>query len=496
MATETPLTSGTSADKLPDYIQAAKPNPNRAPWYTNTAPTYAGIFLWFVFWDQLPYQGGLNLGGLWIALLGVLVAAMICHFLFYLVPGLLGMQTGLPLYIVGTSTFGATGGLLMPGFLMGLLQFGWLAVNTFYSSMALATAFSPKGQGSAVIFYVICVVWAVLAAFVGLKGIQYVAKVATFLPLIPLAILIFALVKFGSSAGQFIPTGPAVGAAPVAWLALALMVTHIVGFFATAGAAGVDFGMSNRDKRDVNWGGLVGILLAILFTGGISTVVVAGARARGVVPSPAMDKTLAEDLAKERIDSPGVAAAHAKHEQATFTMTNSLEVSLSENAFKAIMIGLTLASFPGACFSSFIAANSFKTVMPRVNSFVSVGIGALVSILLAVTGVAGNLASVFNIIGASFGPIIGAMVVDYFLAGRKWPGPRVGFNPAGWGAWLLGFIVGILPNLHKLSASIPDLPAAPVAAFVVGAVVYFILAKIGMESRTIPYAPAMAQQPG
>ena len=31
------------------------------------------------------------------------------------------------------------------------------------------------------------------------------------------------------------------------------------------------------------------------------------------------------------------------------------------------MIGLTLASFPGACFSSFIAANSFKTVMPKVN---------------------------------------------------------------------------------------------------------------------------------
>ncbi len=31
-------------------------------------------------------------------------------------------------------------------------------------------------------------VWAVGAAFVGLKGIQYVAKIATFLPLIPLAV--------------------------------------------------------------------------------------------------------------------------------------------------------------------------------------------------------------------------------------------------------------------------------------------------------------------
>src|SRR6202011_5968585 len=99
---------------------------------------YAGIFLWFVFWDEIPYHGHLFEGGLGIALLGVLLGAVICHFLFYLVPGLLGTKTGLPLYIVGTSTFGTTGGLLMPGFLMGLLQFGWLAVNTFASAFFLA----------------------------------------------------------------------------------------------------------------------------------------------------------------------------------------------------------------------------------------------------------------------------------------------------------------------------------------------------------------------
>ena len=35
----------------------------------------------------------------------------------------------------------------------------------------------------------IMVVWGALACFVGLKGIQYVAKVATYLPLIPLVVL-------------------------------------------------------------------------------------------------------------------------------------------------------------------------------------------------------------------------------------------------------------------------------------------------------------------
>ena len=95
------------------------------------------------------------------------------------------------------------------------------------------------------------------------------------------------------------------------------------------------------------------------------------------------------------------------------------------------MIGLTLAAFPGACFSSFIAANSFKTVMPKVSPFISVGIGTVVSIILALTGVAGKLPLVFGFIGASFGPICGAMAADYLLAGKRWSGPAQGFNPAG-----------------------------------------------------------------
>src|SRR5262249_53211801 len=129
-----PMTTPNS-QSLPDYITSAKPNPaaNRAPWYKTTAQTYAGIFLWFAFWDQISVNG-LSTGGLGPAVLGVVIGALICHFAFYLAPGLFGMKTGLPLYVVGTSTFGAVGGLLMPGFLMGALQFGWLGVNAYFSS--------------------------------------------------------------------------------------------------------------------------------------------------------------------------------------------------------------------------------------------------------------------------------------------------------------------------------------------------------------------------
>jgi len=440
------------AATLPSYITSATPVPadRRAPWYKNTAPTYAGIFLWFAFWDPIS-KNGLSPGSLGATLAGIVLGALICHFLFYLVPGLLGMQTGLPLYIVGTSTFGAVGSLLMPGFLMGILQFGWLGVNTFYSSTALAEGFHAPG-----LFVPICIVFALGAAFIGIKGIQYVARVATYLPIIPLVVLLIGLALFGASAGSYrLPVGPAAEGGG-GWAAMLLMIGAIVGFFATAGAAGVDICMTARDKRDVSLGGYVGIVVAIIFTAGISVLAVAGARAAGVV-------------------DPSVAQ-----------MTAALGKKLSPGLFAVVMIGLTLAAFPGACFSAFIAANSFKTVMPKVNPFLSVGIGAIVSILLAVTRVAGNLPSVFGLIGASFGPICGAMLVDYLLSGGKWSGPRAGFNPAGWIAWALGFIVGILPN-DLLPAGIRvNVPCAPVAAFLVGAVVYFLCAKLGMLPPVVP----------
>ncbi|MGO8931654.1 MAG: cytosine permease [Limisphaerales bacterium] len=445
------------AAQLPGYITSAVPNPKdkRAPWYKNTAPTYAGVFLWFAFWDPIS-KNGLSPGTLGATLAGIVLGALICHFLFFVVPGYLGMQTGLPLYIVGTSTFGAVGSLIMPGFLMGILQFGWLGVNTFYSSTALAEGFKTPG-----LFVPICIIFALGAAFVGLKGIQYVAKVSTYLPIIPLLVLLIGLVLFGGSAGSYTPREATTGGG--GFSAMLVMIGAIVGFFATAGAAGVDICMTARDKKDVGLGGYIGIVVAIIFTAGISTVAVAGARAAGVV------------------------------DPSVFQLTAAFGKKLSPGLFAAVMIGLTVAAFPGACFSSFIAANSFKTVMPKVNPFLSVGIGAIVSIILAVTGAAGNLGSVFGLIGASFGPICGAMMVDYLLSAGKWSGPRAGFNPAGWIAWALGFVVGILPNNMLPAAVRVDVPCAPVAAFIVGTVVYFLCAKIGMQSPVVPVSGPLAE---
>ncbi len=469
------MSNQTIKYQVPDYIASAKPNPreNRAPWYKNTAPSYAGIFLWFVFWQdamKADHLGGGLAAGIGTALISLLIAGLVCHFFFYLVPGLLGMKTGLPLYVVGSSVFGAEGGLFLPGFLMGILQFGWLGVNTYFSSTLLV------GSDQTILAKLVMVVWAVLAAFVGLKGIQYVARVATYIPLIPFVILIAMFVKTASGLGSFDPQAlitthkSLVPNAPSALSTigvLAFVLTYVVGFFATAGAAGVDFGLNNRNTKDVQWGGLIGIALAILVTAGLSALVVAGAHGISAI--------------HDQI----VAAAKANPKQATdllYQSTSLMKFIFGENFSRVLWVLLALAAFPPACFSSFVAANSFKTTMPKVNPFLSVGIGTLVSIILAVTTWAKDVVTVFQIIGASFGPICGAMFVDYLLAGHQWSGPRKGWNPAGWVSWALGFIVGILPTIKLY-----PLPAAPVFAFIVGAVVYWICMKAGMSTEVIPW---------
>ena len=477
------------ASNLPDYVASAQPlsRDNRVAWFSSIAPTYAGIMLWFVFWQDVPvgagihpehgqyssFAGGALAGGLGVALTGVIVAALICHFLFYLVPGLLGMKTGLPLYIVGTSTYGVQGGFIMPGFVMGLLQFGWLAVNAFFAGILLC---APWEQGPGTLAHAtVATVWAAAAAFMGLKGIQYVAKVATFFPLIPLVILVILLVLTVGGLGSFEADavtsvykdvsvqvedsqGGVITLTPKdalsSWGILAMIGTYIVGFFATAGAAGADIAMNSRTERDVQIGGLVGIALATIVAGGLSLLIVAGAHGSGGLADPAVLRT-------------------------TSLMTHALG---SERVAGIFMYLLAIAAFPAACFSAFIAANSFKTTLPKVHPYISVGLGTLVSAILAITGIAGNAIGVFTLIGASFGPVCGSMAADFLLAGRKWAGPRAGFNPAGWIAWVIGFIVGAADFIQPLKGTVP---CPPVAAFIVGFLLYLVLAKAGMQSPTL-----------
>jgi len=444
------------AAMLPDYISKSTPNPttNRAPWYANTAPTYAGIFLWIVFYKGLA-EGTIDRAPLSICLLALAAAGLLCYALYYYVPGMLGMKTGYPLYVVGSSTFGTAGGYLMPGLLMGLLQLGWFAVGTFISAQFILQAVGSDAKIGSPAFWAVCVVWGYVMAYIGVKGIQYVARVSTFLNFIPLLVLAIVLFQTGGGVSQHVVKNPDT------FLAVTIIIQSVIGFFATAGAAGVDFGMNSRDEGDVKMGGLVGIAGAVMIAGGLPLLSVAGARA------------LNPSISGFSYD--GVISA------------------IGGPLASAMFLIFAIASIVPACFCAFIAGNSFTTMIPGVPRMSSTMAGVTLAIVLAGTGVAGDLGGFFGLVGASFGPIVGAMVADYYLSGKKWAGPREGISIPGYGAWAAGFIVGILPTLPVSdTVKLYSQPAA-IYSFVTGLIVYTVLAKMGMEPKVVPMGNTKAK---
>jgi cytosine permease len=437
---------------VPEFVSRAVPVPltSRVPWYKSTFPTYFGIFLWVGFYEKLagPTLAFANVG---VCLAGLAIAGLVCFGLYYYVPAMLGMQAGRPLYVVATSTFGVRGGYLIPGLLMGFLQIGWVAV---IASVAVTFIMTGLGQTSRVLFAGIVLVWLYSLGWVAVRGIHHVTRVAKFLNWVPLAMILIVVWanRSGIARYQVAHRDQMSGFLNV--------LTIVIGFFATAGAAGADFGMHNRDRRDIFWGGTLGIVLGVLVAGGLSILSVAGYLGRGAGTSYDFSAAIA-----------------------------------SVGLLAPVMFFLfAAASLVPTCFSSFIASNSFSTMLPGIPRMFSTFAAITVSAVLAITGVANNLIGFFSIVGASFSPICGAMMADYLLAGRKWTGPRQGINWAGYAAWLIGFLTGIPEH-------IPGLPAAWVRAdnpsalysFAVGFLVYLILAQLGMLPPVIDAKMAITE---
>jgi cytosine permease len=438
---------------LPSYIEKAVPNPpaNRAPWYKNTAPSYAGIFLWVVFYQAIA-SGTINHASPMFCVGALVVAGILSYALYYYAPAMFGMKTGFPLYVVGSSTFGTAGGYLMPGLLMGLLQVGWFAVATFFATQYILEGLGKPPHAGTLLFTVVAIVWGYATGTVGAKGVQYVAKVSQIMMVIPALMVLYVFIKTAGGLSSFQVTDPN----PMA--AFSLILASVIGFFATAGAAGADFGMNNRNAGDVKLGGIFGIVIAVIYAGGLPLLSVAGANGT----------------------HPGVGFGY-----------DAVIASIGGMGASAMFFLFAIASVVASCFCSFIAGNSFATMIPGVPRIGSSMVAVTVGIILAVTGVAANLASVFSLVGASFGPICGAMLADYLLSGGKWAGPRQGINWAGYLAWAVGFVIGIAPLVKAIPDSLKAWDQiAPLYSMIAGFIVYIVVAKLGGEPRPVAIVQA------
>jgi cytosine permease len=438
---------------VPDYISKSVPVPAsaRVPWYSSTFPTYFGIFLWVGFYLKIaePTIGYASLG---IVLLGLLVAGLLCLVLYYWAPAMLGMQSGHPLYVVGSSTFGTSGGYLIPGLMMGFLQIGWVAAIGAVSANFIMTGLKLTSR---TLYCALVIVWIYSLGWVAIKGIHHVARVAKFLNWVPLFMIV--IVFWANHDG--IPRYRPVHAQPLTGFLNTLSI--VIGYFATAGAAGADFGMNNRNRKDILLGGCLGIVVGVVIAGGLPLLAVAGYLGRGIGP-------------------------------ASYDYTAAIA---SVGSLAPVMFFLfAIASMVPTCFSSFIASNSFSTMLPKIPRMASTFVALTIGVVLAATGVANNLVGFFSLVAASFGPICGAMAADYLLAGRRWSGPRRGINWAGYIAWLIGFLVGIPEH-------IPGLPPALIKAdnpsglysFFVGFIIYLLLARVGFRSPVVETANNISQ---
>jgi len=455
--------------KLPSYLASATPNPaeNRAPWYKNTAPAYAGIFL------GVPFMAGtaaaLQYGSLWAGVVGLIIGALFCYLLYH-VPAMLGLKTGMPLYVVGSSTFGTHGGILMPGLIMGVLQIGWHAFMTFAAVSFLMKALGYAGrEANPALFWVLCFVWGLALALVGAVGIKWLGKLSSFLPVFPLAMIIIAAFANMGGLASFkgsVPAG-ATGLAmiPVLGLGAFAALQAIAGFFATAGAAGADFAMNSRNEKDVVLGGFFGITIAGLVTGLFAMMLMAGA--------------MGED--------PAIAA-----KAGAGTFDAFIESIAHVGGWLALIMYwvFVAASICPTGFCAFIFANSFSTMFPKLPRVPLALVAGLIGAILAATGWAAYLTYWFVLIGASFGPVIGAMTAEYLRNG-KWMGPRKGINWAGYIAWAVGLVVGILGVIPYIGFSYG---LSTLMSFIVGFTTYLILAVLGLEPPAVEFQQAAAPE--
>lgn len=440
---------------MASYLANTTPFPpaDRVPWYRYTAPCYAGIFLWVGFYQMLA-QGTIDRAGMATLLPALVVAGVLSYALFYHVPAMLGWKTGYPLGVIGSSTFGSKGSRLVPGLLMGIVQTAWLGAATFFGAKLTLTGLGLSARPGTLPFAVVAVVWGCAMALAGMKGIRFVARLALISNVIVL-LAVLAVFLMARDGLQFHRVGQ-----PEPLPAFLLLVQMVTAFFATAGAAAPEFGLRSRSVRDVVLGGLAGVVLPIIYAGGLAILTVTGARAL----EPAMQ------------DYGYVIAVE----------------SLRPSFGAWISLLLAVNCIPAGSFFALIACNNCTVVLPGVHRLRCVMAGAAAAIVFAATGLPENLLALITVSGALFAPICGAMAADYARAQMKWPRTRPGVNYAGYGAWVLGFLVAILPLLlENETLRIAAQPAA-VYGFVTAFMAYILLSNIGLE----PYRKRVRRRKG
>ena len=244
-------------------------------------------------------------------------------------------------------------------------------------------------------------------------------------------------------AGLFRPLGfDPVLAEPVpnAWNAAFLtMVQMVFGFFASHGVMSADWGAASRDETDVRVGGFVGVTVASTVMAMLALLIVAGAN--GKEPAP---KGLRADLEAQRKwnvemramgDRPRNEAEKASVETnervlasrgENFTIRRVLQKGLGGMGGGVALIVLNLALLGPACYSPFVIGRRMQGMFPVLPVWGWSMLGAVATWPLLWFRAPERLDVVFDVLGALFAPVAGAIAADAMRRGGDGRGPGEG----------------------------------------------------------------------
>jgi cytosine permease len=494
-----PTESDSKFEALPASLRAALAEPPVPPkrWQDGIAPAFIAVGMSVVFLDRLAVTT-LVVGGLGPAIVGAVLAGLLGYWCLYYAPAMWGVRTRRPLSVVATSTFGARGAVILPGLLLGVVYVLWFALTIDYaaqytlSGLVTCGLLDPKHlamnrrAGFDVpkpLFLAVAATWSIASAVIGTLAVRLVAAVMS-------AYIVFPAIALGAAVVWAIPT---VSAGPIETMpfdrgggrALAAMMQFVFAYIACQGLAAADWGAATKTERDVRDGGLVGVMLGFPVLATLALLVVAGSLGR--TAPPVVDAS-AEPL------GPGARPAGAPMNPRRAGIPSAPVVPTLREVFSSGIGGrigalgllvLALGLLGPACSNPYMFARQFHAAIPSLPRWVWSCLGALATWPLIATAATRNVEAVFAVIGGMTAPAAGAIAADFARSRGAWPGPRRGFNLAGFAAWLVGvtaaFAIARSGDDFVASRYLPSSLAGFVAAFAA----YATLASARLEPETI-----------
>ncbi len=236
----------------------------------------------------------------------------------------------------------------------------------------------------------------------------------------------------------------------------------LLGAFAMSGLAGVEWGMAVRTRRDVRIGGWLGIILAGSYCTIVSLLTVAAAAGRIGIPGSLPGH-----------DSPVTPLSfHWAIFQGIGGITGGVLLML-----------LGLVTMAPAVYSAWVFRQKTSTRWPAIPRRQWTRLGGVLAFLLAATGLADRIETLFELLGAVFAPAVGALVADCLRQKGTWRGVRPGWNPAGLLAWVVGCAVALVPVLGRALdwTTAERFQPAVLYGYLAAAATYLIVSSAGLE---------------